>query len=163
MDGQHSQFSEDLLTAAAELGFGEPAFRRADSDERQRVLAAVRDAFPGSLFPWLITDGPEPCSETGFMFPEDRGYLWLTRIIPQPSQPIWFIPENWGSDGAIVFRTSAETVQQILGECHHFEYCLVPETCEWLVGEHHSGVTFALGEPVTSRLDQLANGIRKQN
>ena len=163
MDEPHLQFSEYLLTAAAELGLGESAFRRADSGEWQCVLAAVRDTFPGSLFLWLITNGPELCVETGFMFPEDRGYLWLTRIIPEPSQPIWFIAEEWGGHGAVVFRTSAEAVQQILGECHHFEYCLIPERFEWLVGEHHSGVTFALGEPVTSRLIQLANAVRKQN
>lgn len=41
---------------------------------------------------------------------------------------------------------------RVLGEHHLFEYFIVGWHLEWMVGENHHDVLFAVGEPLASKL-----------
>lgn len=62
-----------------------------------------------------------------------------------------------GDPEFVLCEATVEAVQSVIGECWAFEYYLVSQSLDWLIGENHSDVVFAIGEAVSERLAQVAS------
>jgi hypothetical protein len=86
----------------------------------------------------------------------DNGWKLLACVVPAPDQNVWFIAEDDQLTSYPVFDATPEAVEQVIGECFGFEYYLIAKDMTWLLCENHHDYLIAVGEPVASRLSQLA-------
>jgi hypothetical protein len=143
---------EQVERAIGALGLGDRLVAMADP-EAERVYRSIEDPFAnmrGGRWIWEHFRVPY-VSKT---FGDDRAFARLPRIVPEAAGPLTFFP---GSDGDRIcaYTGDLEAVVQVLGECPAFEYLIVPPGLEWLVGENHHGVLYAVGEPVATRLRSI--------
>jgi hypothetical protein len=85
-------------------------------------------------------------------FEDDRAFERLPRLVPEG--PLLFFP---GSDSDILCAYVGEigAIASVIADCAAFEYCIAPAGLEWLVGENHHGLLYAVGEPLASRLRNM--------
>ena len=86
----------------------------------------------------------------------DNGWKLLAHVVPDPDQNVWFIAEDDQLPSYPVFDATPEAAGQVIGECFGFEYYLIAKDMTWLLCENHHDYLIAVGEPVASRLSQLA-------
>lgn len=90
----------------------------------------------------------EAFREPGVSVPFPAGDRWrkLPSIVPNPSEPAWFIAEDDQLPQYPVFETSAEVAARVIGECYGFEYYMVAKDFSWLVCEtHHNSLSVQSG------------------
>ena len=54
-------------------------------------------------------------------------------------------------------------MQAIIGECPPFEYYIASPHLDWLIGENHHNVIFAVGETVVHNLSQIGESTTTKN
>jgi hypothetical protein len=84
------------------------------------------------------------------------GWRLLTTLVPEPDGLVWFIAEDTDLPFYPVYETTPAAVERILGECFAFEYYLVAKDLSWLLCENHHDSLIGVGEPIVTRLAQLA-------
>ena len=85
------------------------------------------------------------------------GWRLLTTLVPQPDGLVWFVAEDTDLPYYPVYETTPAAVEKIIGECFGFEYYLIAKDMGWLLCENHHDTLIGVGEPVASRLAELAN------
>ncbi len=149
---------EYLLSCAAEVGLKPDQFKPIlDDSLKELVSEQVKVNFGNTIrcrF-WSPTNYMPDLVATGHRFKDSEGWKRLVYICPDPDESVWFICEDWGKEGILIFAGSPSTIEQVLGNSHGFEYFLVSSQYDWLIGEEDHGVLFAVGELVASKLLSL--------
>ncbi|MGM9481405.1 DUF6756 family protein [Roseateles sp. NT4] len=143
--------AHEIASAAERLDLDPAAVVRLPAEDSERVYRAALKRFVGSddrRWWW------EAFKEPGVSLPFVAGDGWrkLPRIVPRPSEPVWFIAEDDQLPQYPVFEMSAEVASKIIGECYGFEYYLIAKDLSWLVCETHHNVICAVGAAVEYRL-----------
>ena len=115
---------EYLLSTARSLSIPVEQFRTVADEVGAALIDSIRQAF-GNLTPWW----PEPQRDLpywGRRLPEDQSFRLITQVVPDPSEPVWFVAFSYGEKG-IVFESMPSVVERLLGETHLFEYAVVPK------------------------------------
>jgi hypothetical protein len=155
MPGSHRDY---LVASAAEAGVRPDQFRPVPQDEAEAVRERIRQQFGRAVlcFFWPPLGAPSALSSAAHQFGGAGGWDRLEALVPEPDELAWFVCEDWGGSGSLVFDATPVAVQAVLGNSHGFEFFVVSKRMDWLVGEEDHGMTFAVGEVVASRLRQLA-------
>jgi hypothetical protein len=141
---------EEVKRAIAELALGANLVAL-ESEEAQRIYRSIEDPFAnlrGGRWIWEHFKVPYVSRSFG----DDRAFERLAHVVPEGAGPLTFFPGS--DDGSVVCAYTGDiaSVVRVLGECPAFEYLIVPPGLEWLVGENHHRVLYAVGEPVATRL-----------
>lgn len=143
-----------MLILAGNLGLG-PDLQLVPDAEALEVVAAIQDRF-GAVAPlaWWQTEKPCTLPRVKRILPDGLGYQYLTSIVPDPQEPVWFVTEDWTRKRTEwwLFESHGVAIQALVEECYGCEYLIVSKELEWLVGETDNDVLFAVGEPVVERL-----------
>lgn len=121
------------------------------------LLADILDRFTKhrDRHPWIWDDLKVAPSTLALGAPAESLRV-LPLVLPERT-PVWLLAEDYSGGkraGAFwLFDTDTDAVVPVLGEHPLFEYAVVGRHLEWLVGENHHNVIFAVGEPVASRLE----------
>lgn len=145
---------EYLLSTARSLSIPENQFRAVPDEVGCGVLASIRDAF-GNSAPWW----PEPARNLprwACRMPEDQSFRLVTQIVPHPAEAVLFLALHVGEKG-LVFESLPCVIERLLGETHLFEYAVVSRRLDWLLGEEHHSVFFAVGSLVVERLRAIVD------
>jgi hypothetical protein len=142
----------EIERAIAELGLMAEISALPDL-EAQRIHAAIEARFADRRGArWIWEHLKLPCASR--TFDDDRAFERLPRLIPEASGSLVFLPGS-GSDVVCAYVGEIRSIVRVLGECPAFEYCIAPASLDWLVGENHHRVLYAVGEPVEARLPNL--------
>jgi hypothetical protein len=152
---------DELQRAAEALGLGADAFRLLGPHEYRPVLKSIAEAFlnvgaEGLRYDWwweLFKD------ESSSWHTGDRSLAMLGKLLP-PNEAMWLLANDSSKkqDSFWVCEVRADSIPQILGASHGFEYLVVSKKLEWLVGEHHSEVLVAVGERMIKALEKARHG-----
>lgn len=141
---------EEVERAIGELGLSAALVAIPDV-EAQRIYLEIESRFAdqkGARWIWEHLRGP--CvSRT---FEDDRAHERLVRLIPKGS--VVFFPGS-DSDTVSAYVGEIDAIVKVLADCPHVEYCIAPAGLEWLLGENHHRVMYAVGEPLASRLQNI--------
>lgn len=89
---------------------------------------------------------------------EDQAFMVLSRLLPKLNEKVWFVVEPWGEKRQFsVYVVAAQHIEPVLGEYYSFDYYIVSHELGWLVGENHHGCFFCIGEPVTTRMQEIVH------
>jgi hypothetical protein len=149
---------EEVNRAIAELGLGAKLVALAD-DEAQRIYRSIEDPFAnmrGGRWVWEHFKVPYVSKS----FDDDRPFERLPRIVPDAASPLTFFPGSDDGSAVSAYVGDIDAVVRVIAGCPAFEYLIVPPGLEWLVGENHHGVLYAVGEPVASRLLGIGREVR---
>jgi hypothetical protein len=146
---------DEIEAACRTLALEDADFRRLPELEAKRIYEQVEAHFVGSQGKngWW-GNFRQPAARANFL--DQHGYERITQIAPDAARA-YLIPEPGGQGWPPVYACSVRAAQQLLGECYAFEYYLVAEDRQWLIGENKHGVMTAIGEPVERRLRALAS------
>lgn len=142
---------EEIISAAGRLGLDPSALALLSQADGDRIYRAALQQFVGPEHRrWWW----EAFLEPGVSVPFSAGDGWrkLPSIVPNPTEPVWFIAEDDQLPQYPVFEMSAEVATRIIGECYGFEYYLVAKDFSWLICETHHNVVCAVGTAVEGRL-----------
>jgi hypothetical protein len=141
--------TQEIVSAAKRLHLDPLEVVLLPAEDSERIYGAALQRFVGTKDRrWWWEAFREPGVSLAF----------VAGIVPNPSEPIWFIAEDDELPQYPVFEMSAEVAAKIIGECHGFEYYLVAKDLSWLVCETHLNVVCAVGAAVEGRL--LEHGIQ---
>jgi len=146
---------DEVTRAAHELVLPASEFRILSEQEAAPVLSNIEAHFvkeAGHRW-WWEAFRDSPTAQTHFA--DGTGWGYLSRIVPPESGLVWFVVE--GDPEFVLCEATVEAVQSVIGECWAFEYYLVSQSLDWLIGENHSDVVFTIGEAVSERLAQVAS------
>lgn len=119
--------------------------------EAQRIYLEIESRFADQRDArWIWEQLRGPCVSR--LFEDDRAHERLVHLIPKGS--VVFFPGS-DSDNTCAYVGEIDAIVRVLTDCPHFEYCIAPAGLEWLLGENHHGVVYAVGEPLASRLRKL--------
>jgi hypothetical protein len=158
-----------LAPAAAAAGLEPVRFRPVERSRWRGLLGDILDRFTrggraGPPRTWLWSD-LKVAEVPHLRLVEPSESLRVLPLVISGAPRVWFIAEDFSGQkrhGAFwLFETDAEAVVCVLGEHHLFEYYVVDSHLEWMVGENHHNLLFAVGEPAASRL--LAVGAARGN
>jgi hypothetical protein len=143
---------EEVERAIGELGFSAELVALADVDAL-RIYREIEVRFAdrqGATWIWEHLRFPI-ASRT---FDDDRAFERLLLVVRDATDRVVFFPGS-DSDTVCGYVGTIAAVVGVLGQCPAFEYVIAPLGLEWLVGENHHGVLYAVGEPVASCLRGL--------
>ena len=83
------------------------------------------------------------------------GWKYLSALVPNPNDSIWFIAEDDELPFYPVYEATPRAIEMLIGECSFFEYYLVAKDMSWLLCENHHDCLIGVGSQVTSRLSEL--------
>ncbi len=156
---KESSHAKHLLECARELGLPEDVFHLVPRREWPELLSAIESRFGDNLsFLWWHSNIPSSMPRKSKHIDDQTGFQMISHLVPEPLEPIWFVCENWGAveprgcDRMIVFEATAIAIEQVVGESYGFEYVLVSKDLDWMIGENHHDVVFAVGTLVANRL-----------
>ncbi len=65
------------------------------------------------------------------------------------NEKVWFVAEDWHASKKAgcfwLYESSLGSVIKVLNEMYGFEYYIVNRKMEWMIGENHHDILFALG------------------
>jgi hypothetical protein len=86
----------------------------------------------------------------------NNGWKLLTTLTPDPNEHVWFVAEDDQLPFYPVFDATPKAAEQVIGQCFGFEYYLIAKDMTWLLCENHHDYLIGVGDPVATRLAQLA-------
>ena len=141
----------EIRRASATLQLPPTAIRELPDAESREVYAAALNRFVSTGDRrWWWEAFREP--GTSRIFEGAQGWKYIPRILPDPTELVWFIAEDDQLPQYPVFETTPEFASAIIGECYGFEYYLIAKDLNWLVCETHHNALWAVGTPVEQRL-----------
>lgn len=142
--------ANSILAAARKCGLDDTTFRQLPGWRAAGLLDAVLDAFTAHGRRnrdryWLWEDLREPhVSMKG-----SRELGWLFELGPGET-PVWLIVEDFDGEkrGAPfwLFEATLAAAVATLENHHLLEFYIVSRSLEWLVGENHHDMVFAVGD-----------------
>ena len=153
-------FQEVLVESALELGIGDDLFHPLSDEEGAGIAKIIEktfgDAANGAMAGWWYSSLPCPLPTSARYFPED-GWRQLTAIAEPADAPVWLIAANeWrGHPLFYVFSSSAQVVQDVLGNMFGFEYIVADQNLNWLFAEDHESCVSVAGSEAVRRLEAI--------
>lgn len=150
-----SQTSIEIDAAVALLGLGDEQFCRVKDGKAADVFASLEATFvavAGRRWLWEVFHRPA----SSVTFADQKAFARLPRVVPDPEESLWFVVEDDGGNGFLVYECSASVATRVIGECFGFEYYLVDRSMRWLVCENHHDRLIAVGGVAVCRLRALA-------
>ena len=150
-----NNIKEEIENARLALGLAESQIRLLPAKEGLAAFQAIETHFVASPHRrWWWEDFRE--ASTHLHFHDGEGWKHLSDIVPSADEQVWFVAEDSTLPFYPVYEARVSIIQQVIGQCYAFEYYLTPKNFAWLLGENHSDVVFAVGEPVATNLQNLA-------
>lgn len=145
---------KEVNAAIVRLGLGSRVRALGDA-EASTVTAAVLARFVGGRHRrWWWEAFPEPSAS--ITFEDDKGFLHICELVPEPNSKCWFVVEDGGARSFPLFEASPRDAMQAVCECSTFEYYIVDKDLAWIVCETHHGTIVGSGEPVTLAIQRVA-------
>jgi len=147
-----------LLQAARELGIDPASFDQLPGWRAAEVLDRALDAFTkrgrsGRDQRWIWNDLRDPYESL-------QNHENLLLEFGPPDTPVWLVTEDWGGGkrGAPfwLFEGTLGAVSETLDNHHLLEFFVVARSFEWLVGQNHHDIWFAVGELSVAVLQKLS-------
>lgn len=154
-------FGTSLIEAAREEGFDAATFRPLDRNDGDEIAASVKDAFGdaanAAMTGWWFSERKCPLPTSTRRFADGDGWRHLIDVAPYVSAPVWFFAQNWMRDTPphLVFASSAEVVQAVLGNMGGFEYIVCGRELDWLFAEDHEECVSVAGADAVRRLESI--------
>lgn len=145
--------ADEITSAIHELNL-ESRVRPLPPAEAERAIAAAQERFvaePTALW-WWDSLRPELFVESTSH--AKQGYRFLPIVCPDIEA--WLFASDDQAPPWPVFAGTPSVLSAVIGECRYFEYAIVSPTLDWIIFENHHNILVATGEPVASRLHQLA-------
>ena len=148
-------YEDSIAEAKATLRIADAEFEKMSSEQAQVIVKRIEDKFvEGSDWTWWW----EHLRQTDLVafHIEDAGYMWLRQMLPEQEESVWFIVEPFDEKKQFsIYQALTKHIQAVLEECFSFEYYVVASDLSWLLGENHHGCFFFVGEPVTTRMQEI--------
>ncbi len=152
----HKTIKDEIQQARLTFGLTDGQMRPLPDVEGGAIFRAAEARFVASPNRrWWWADFRLPA--TSLHFQDGQGWQQLINLVPSVDEQVWFIAEESTLPIFLVYETSVAIAQKIIGECYCFEYYLTPKSFGWILGENHSDVVFAVGEPVETNLKVMAD------
>lgn len=147
-----------LLQAAREMGIAQASFDQLPGWRASEVLDRVIDRFTtrgryNRYREWIWNDLRDP--HTGLQNDENL----LLEFGPADT-PVWLVTEDWSRNkrGAPfwLFESTLGAVAKTLDNHHLLEFFVVERSFEWLIGQNHHDIWFAVGDHSVAVLQRLS-------
>jgi hypothetical protein len=155
----HTTIEAELTRAAHSLALPSSAFRLISRQEAAPLLQRIEARFvetPGLRWWW---EAFRPTPRFSVHFADGSGWRYLKRIVPPETERVWFVVEGSDAEGFLLCEATMDAIEAVIGECFPFEYYVVSPHLDWLVGENHSDVVYAVGEVVAEKLETEAGSL----
>jgi hypothetical protein len=146
----------EIEDAKQKLNLPVAQFARLSEDEADRITQLAESRFVGNTgLSWWWENFQQPYLKV--LFPKQNGSEYLSRIVPDSDEMLWFIVGVAESEAISVYEGRIAELQSLIGECPFFEYYIVPKDFRWLLCENHHNYIFAVGREVEHRLLLIEN------
>ncbi len=162
MSMSHTTVEAELTSAVHNLSLPISAFRLLSKQEAAPLLHRIEAHFvqrQGLRWWW---EAFRPAPRFSVHFADGSGWRHLKRIVPPGTERVWFVVEGIGKEGFLLCEATMDAIEAVIAECFAFEYYVVSPSLDWLVGENHSDVVFAVGKIVADRLTDVAASLSAQ-
>ena len=146
---------DEIRAVVKESKLSPQEFRELTHKEAETVyLAALRKFVPTGTPIWWWEHFTKYSS---LHFLDDDGSKFIARLVSTPNTRVWFIVGEDDDSNYPVFGATVTAVQSVVENCFAFEYYIISKELDWLLCENHHGVMFAVGEPLETKLEELAS------
>jgi hypothetical protein len=140
------QVLKEIRDATGRLGLGPVAFRALQEKEARSLFTTFLNRFTGGKDVRWWWERFATC--TSVKFDDQKVFLRLTRVVPDPDEHVWFVVEDAEEPFYPVFEATPAAIQEVIEECFGFEYYLIAKDLSWLLCENHHDYLIGIGEPI---------------
>lgn len=124
---------DDITRAISELKLPTSEIRLCEKNEALNIFTKAKNIFvkDNPRVWWLSLNVPFE----SFYYEASDGFKYLGKYISKKETSFWFIPET-DEGNILVFETTLNALEEVIGETNFFEYNLVGKNFDWIVIEN---------------------------